>query len=100
MHRDLGQINPARGFLRQALRVATELGEQPLRASVLTLLGTVLVGSDGAAAVTHLEEAVNLREDQVGLIGGVGLGTLLAIEAMGLAARGPWQGCARDAARL
>jgi hypothetical protein len=76
MHRDLGQITPARGFLRQALRVATELGDQPLRASVLTLLGTVLVGSDGAAAVSHLEEAVNLREDQVGscahVVGGGG----------------------------
>jgi hypothetical protein len=67
MHRDLGQVAPARGFLAQALRVATELGEPPLRASVLTLLGTVLLGSDGPAAVSHLEEAVTLREDQVGV---------------------------------
>lgn len=65
MHRDLGQVGPAQGFLKQALVVATEVGEQPLRASVLTLLGTVLVASDGAAAITNLEEAVNLREDQV-----------------------------------
>jgi hypothetical protein len=66
MHRDLGQAAPALGFLSQALCVASELGEPPLRASVLTLLGTVMMGSDSSAAIVHLEEAVGIREDQVG----------------------------------
>jgi hypothetical protein len=74
MHRDLGQSAPALGFLSQALRVASELGEPPLRASVLTLLGTVMMGSDGSAAIVHLEEAVGIREDQVRVGGGAGEG--------------------------
>jgi hypothetical protein len=42
------------------------VGDDALRAGVLTLLGTVLIAGDGPAAVMHLEEAVALREDQVG----------------------------------
>lgn len=66
MYRDNGQLRAAEGFLRQALRCAESLGDDVVRASCLTHLGTVLIASDAGAAIKHLEEACQLREDQVG----------------------------------
>jgi hypothetical protein len=66
MYRDNGQLRAAEGFMRQALRCAEGLGDDVVRASCLTHLGSVLIASDAAAAIKHLEEAVQLREDQVG----------------------------------
>jgi hypothetical protein len=66
MYRDCGQLPAAEGFLRQALKVAESLGDEVVRSSCLTHLGTVLIASDAPAAIKHLEEAVQLREDQVG----------------------------------
>ncbi|KAF6249422.1 hypothetical protein COO60DRAFT_970657 [Scenedesmus sp. NREL 46B-D3] len=68
MHRDNGQLRAAEGFMRQALRCAEALGDDVVRASCLTHLGSVLVASDAGAAIKHLEEAVQLREDQVILL--------------------------------
>jgi hypothetical protein len=34
----------------------------------------VMMGSDGSAAIVHLEEAVGIREDQVRVGGGAGEG--------------------------
>jgi tetratricopeptide (TPR) repeat protein len=66
MYRDNGQLRAAEGFMRQALRCAEALGDDVVRASCLTHLGSVLIASDAGAAIKHLEEAVQLREDQVG----------------------------------
>jgi hypothetical protein len=65
MYRDNGQLRAAEGFMRQALRCAEALGDDVVRASCLTHLGSVLIATDAAAAIKHLEEAVQLREDQV-----------------------------------
>eukprot|EP00775_Hariotina_reticulata_P000775 gene775-1087_t len=65
MYRDCGQLSAAEGFLRQALKVAEVLGDDVVRAACLTHLGTVLIASDAPAAIKHLEESVQLREDQV-----------------------------------
>lgn len=65
MYRDNGQLRAAEGFMRQALRCAEALGDDVVRASCLTHLGSVLIASDAGAAIKHLEEAVQLREDQV-----------------------------------
>lgn len=66
MYRDNGQLAAAQGFMRQALRCSEGLGDPVVRAGCLTHLGSVLIASDAGAAITHLEEAVQLREDQVG----------------------------------
>ncbi|WIA30554.1 hypothetical protein OEZ86_000637 [Tetradesmus obliquus] len=65
MYRDNGQLAAAQGFMRQALRCSEGLGDPVVRAGCLTHLGSVLIASDAGAAITHLEEAVQLREDQV-----------------------------------
>lgn len=52
--------------LCQALKHAEAASDDGLRAGVLTHLGGVLVARDAAAALLLLEEAVAIREDQVG----------------------------------
>lgn len=49
----------------QALRCADGLDDGVVRAGCLTHLGSVLVASDADTAIKYLEEAVQLREDQV-----------------------------------
>eukprot|EP00879_Flechtneria_rotunda_P025373 GHRR01026960.1.p1 GENE.GHRR01026960.1~~GHRR01026960.1.p1 ORF type:complete len:375 (+),score=144.68 GHRR01026960.1:95-1219(+) len=65
VYRDSNQLAAAEGFLRQAQRVADSLGDDVVRAGCLTQLGTVLIASDAEVAIEHLQEAVQLREDQV-----------------------------------
>eukprot|EP00878_Enallax_costatus_P035861 GHUV01040102.1.p1 GENE.GHUV01040102.1~~GHUV01040102.1.p1 ORF type:complete len:268 (+),score=122.06 GHUV01040102.1:546-1349(+) len=83
MYRDIGQLQPAEGFLRQALRCADDLDDGVVRAGCLTHLGSVLIASDADTAIKHLEEAVQLREDQVVLLHEQGKrGSLLATSIM------------------
>jgi tetratricopeptide (TPR) repeat protein len=70
------QSEAAVGYLRQALAVADTVGPGggPMRAGVLTNLGTALMPVDAAEARERLKEAVELREAQVTNDGTAGRG--------------------------
>jgi hypothetical protein len=65
LQRNMGQLTAASGFLAEAVSLAEQLGDPALKAGALCQLGTVLIASDVDKAVKHLQESVDLREEQV-----------------------------------
>lgn len=65
LYRGQGKMEAAVGFLSQALTVANEIGEPEVRASVLCNLGAAQIAIDAEQAMTNLQEAVDIREQQV-----------------------------------
>ena len=78
----MGQLTAASGFLSEAVSLAAQLGDPALKAGALCQLGTVLIASDVDKAVKHLQESVDLREEQVGRGQGGGGTAFLLVEQL------------------